>query len=216
MNKTGTAVLFGGLFGILGCTIGYFIAKKRYLTLADKEIASIKAHQVDHDRYLLNLYGVKLPNKETTENKKAENDKKMAEYNKKDIENTQKLVDYTKPYAPSEEIYNAPIKSHIYLISDESFEESLNNYETLYYYNRDGVVSDNDDNCVNNFVGLIGPSELWLDKLISNGRAVYIRNDNLEMDYELLFKDESWDSVATPTQKAALFYEVDSDLHDKP
>lgn len=28
MNKTGTAVLFGGLFGILGCTIGYFIAKK--------------------------------------------------------------------------------------------------------------------------------------------------------------------------------------------
>lgn len=207
MKKSIIFIISGGLFGTLGGFIGYFISKKKYLAIADKEIASMKSVQKQHDQNILKLYGIK-PKIE-----KEEKPKQKPATPEKPINKKAKIVDYTSQYAPPEEekvISVTKIKNGIILIDETTFAESDYNYQSLQYYAEDRVVADMDDNCILQYLNLIGPADLWEKELRLDGRAVYIRNENSEMDYELLYKDDKWSDIATPNQKSAALLELDS------
>lgn len=220
MKNISITILFSSLFGIAGGFLGYFISKKKYLTLADKEIESMKKHQKEHDEYILKLYGINdkvqdKPTKETSKllegkgkPKKLQGEKPElsdAELQKKVIKNTKTIVDYTKPYAPTSENLD------IHIISDQLFDESTYNYQSVQFYAGDSIIADMDDNCIKNYAELIGPVNVWINELTGNGHAVYVRNENTEMDYEILYNEDKWENVASPSQKAAMFIELNSD-----
>jgi len=210
MNKGIIFIISGSLFGALGGFIGYFISKKKYLALADKEIASMKSMQKQHDENILKLHGIKVQ----TIKKEEKSETKTPKQAKK---NKNTYTDYTHEYAPKDKeprIYAS--RSGITLIDETTFAESDNNYQSLQYYSEDKVVADMDDNCISQYLNLIGPAELWETALKLDGRAVYIRNENSEMDYEILYKDDKWSDVATPTQKSAALTELDSKQDEDP
>ena len=125
---------------------------------------------------------------------------------------TKKYVDYTHEYAPGEHSRESPVRSTsgVYLISETAFAESEYNYQSLQYYDEDKVVADMDDNYIANYLKLIGPAELWEKELKLDGKAIYIRNDNTEMDYEILYENDRWSDIASPSQKSAALIELDS------
>lgn len=213
MKKSIIFIIFGSLFSALGGFVGYFISKKKYLAIADKEIASMKSVQKQHDENLLKLYGVKP---EIKKKSKPEPRTELTQEAKKPLAPNkikQKYVDYTHEYAPNNGEKNPSAfekKTGIILISESTFAESDFNYQSLQYYDQDKVVADMDDNCILQYLDLIGPSELWEKELKLDGQAVYIRNENSEMDYELLYKNDKWSDAATPTQKSAALLELNS------
>lgn len=211
MNKGVIFIISATLFGAAGTVAGYLIAKKKYLAVADREIESMKSVQKQHDENILKLYGIKQePIKKETKTEKPKTKPVDSVLSPK--KNNQKYVDYTHEYAPGEHSRESPVRSTsgVYLISETAFAESEYNYQSLQYYDEDKVVADMDDNYIANYLKLIGPAELWEKELKLDGKAIYIRNDNTEMDYEILYENDRWSDIASPSQKSAALIELDS------
>ena len=210
MKKGIIFILSGGLFGFLGSLIGYRVAKKKYLLMADMEIESMKANQPKHDESLLKLYGI------TPEKRKELDAKKPKEKKPVDIisKEHQTHVDYAKPYAPTVENPKNPVVkpgSEVCLITEQEFEDSEYTPQSLYYYAKDRVIADVDGNAIANYKELIGPEELWKKDVCGGAYAAYVKNNTSEIDYEVLYRDEKWENIASPTQKSARFTELNSE-----
>ena len=85
-----------------------------------------------------------------------------------------------------------------YLISDDTYVDTNLTYskETLHYYNGDGVIADEDLEAIIDPESIVGDhipeyfenvrrSEHFID-------AIYIRNDNLSRDFEIIYHDDSF------------------------
>lgn len=206
MNTKVAVTLSSLVFGGIGFGVGYFISKRRYLMLADNEINSIKASQKSHDEWIKKFYGIgdqKVEAEKIKENPIKINNPTISTITPATIgpeedrlEEEKKYRDITKPYVPNK---NIP-----YLISSMEFNESSNPMRSLYYY-EDGYVTDIDSNVINNYAELIGPINLWIDNFTKKGKTIiYIRNDETEMDYEVIKCSECWMDIASPTQKALM------------
>lgn len=223
-------LICGGAAGIAG---GYFYSKKKYIDLADKEVASIKAMQKEHDEWLLKHHGL-------SNNDKSEDNNKSTRPNQKPSTKTtitpntvkpsvdrliveeaanDKMVNYQK--IASEYLNNGSSKEEnqpvipvadIVILSDQEFGESDNSYQTLHYY-EDGIITDVDDNPVSNYKKLVGPMTLWYDKF-DNYNAVYVRNTSLGVDYEILKCNQRWNDIASPAQKASVLNTVGEEDDD--
>lgn len=215
MKKSLVVILTTLVTGPLGGYIGYTVAKKRYIGLADKEVASIKAMQQKHDEELIKQLKIEdqkpNPKVEVTPKEKP---KPVTRIEKKQYSKIIKKEGYAgkEPQEPEnpiiafdgtgKEVHD--INNDIYLITDHEFNESQRSFELLYYYQRDGVIADTDNNRVNNYKELIGSDSIWLDEFDEEGKeTVHVRNDKTEIDYEIILCHEAWMDVATPAQKAA-------------
>lgn len=214
MKKIFSFVLTAGLFGFLGSLAGYKIAKKKYLELADKEVESIKSTQKKHDENLLNLYGITPEIKAKIDSNSKRKEKK--EPNKVDEKEHKTVVDYAKKYSPTVENPINPVimpTKELVLISEQEFAESDYKTESVYYY-EDGVIADVDGNIIKNYKELIGPEKLWRKYLNGENNAVYVRNDNDRMVYEILYSEQKWEDIATPGQKSERLMELDSESNE--
>ena len=214
MKKVVLFILTGGLFGFLGGLVGYQVAKKKYLLVADKEVDSIKATQKKHDENLLTLYGITPDIREKMDTKSKRKDK--SESIKVDEKEHKTVVDYSKPYSPTVENPKNPVltpSKELVLISEQEFAESDYNCETVYYH-MDDVVADSDGNIVKNYKEMIGPDGLWKPNLNSENSAVYVRNDKTKTVYEILYSEQKWEDIATPGQKSTRLDELDSESNE--
>lgn len=206
MKNVTVAILFSTLFGAIGGVAGYYIGKTKYLKVADKEIESMKIAQKSHDEFLKSTYGIKTTSKDLPK-------QEIPQPAPEQKQNTKTHVDYAKLYAPDQ---NSPKRDPgVYLISDQEFDESENSYQSLLFYAGDNTIADTDDNCIPNYAKLIGSIDTWMHELLSNGRAIYIRNDATGIDYEVVCKEDKWSNVASPSQKAAVFAEVGDNTDDE-
>lgn len=216
MNKFVIFALTATSFGGAGIALGYFLAKKKYTEIADREIESVKASCKDHDEWLLDFYGVKRnPNAEaaaknatvTPSTVKPGVDRLDKEENQAaDYVNYSKLAEmYSKGEEESQQTTSN--NEDIYLISPREFNESDYSYTSLRYYSEDGIITDTEDNPISTFSKLIGDTVLW-EKAVLNNDIAYVRNRSMKMDYEIVRCVERWDSVATAAQKASVINSV--------
>lgn len=167
MNKFSGVIIFGA-GAVLGGVVMWQYAKRKYKQISDEEIASVKE-----------VFGRRA------QQLRAENIKKADEHR-----------NYTTNLRhapnPGKEDPSAKLP---YIIPPEDFGE-LDEYRqiSLIYYS-DGVLTDENNNIVDDSEELVGP-----DALTSFGEyeydAVYIRNETKESDYEILRDNRRYSEIA--------------------
>ena len=78
-----------------------------------------------------------------------------------------------------------------YSISPSQFGEGEYETETLYYFEGDGVLADDQYNAIENVGGLVGEGFADLFGVYEED-TVYVRNDRLQIDYEILLDGRSF------------------------
>ena len=181
MSKLKGIVIF--TLGVLtGSLITRHVIKDKYRKLADEEITSVKEMLV------------KRLNSDIKEKAALARDKPgVMEYaamiNKKGYTN------YNKPEEQSSEVLSTDrYLTTPYVISPEAFGEE-EDYETISFtYYADSVLTDGNDEVVHDVDGVIG-----YEALESFGEyeddSVFVRDDRLKCDYEILLDKRSYSDV---------------------
>jgi hypothetical protein len=87
----------------------------------------------------------------------------------------------------------------IYEISDEDYSETHNEYDkiSLYYHRFDGILCDEQEELVDD-IGRTISVEIE-EGLFNRNGAVYVRNDNIAADYEIVIMNSSYSEHHTDT-----------------
>lgn len=176
-----------------GAVIGYLFAKNKYQALADKEIESVKKVYEDHFKP---KSGNNNDNEKPVGNPVVEPVKKVDE-----------KTDYTDMYKGgnvNEELppdilkgKDAPKRATVttgkkppYVINGLQFGEFENySVETLFYY-ADKVLADKDGNIIKNIDEVVGKDAL--KHFVGDCDAVYVRDDENTVDYEILLSENNY------------------------
>lgn len=92
---------------------------------------------------------------------------------------------------------NGDINPYPYVISTQAFSFECEDHEKeiLYYYAQDGVLCDDNQDLVGNWTELVGNVDSYFGKDASEEHAVYVRNERMETDYEIIFLDKKYSVV---------------------
>ena len=206
MNKSPLFLFLGAAVGfVAGYIVSAKITKKKYETLADKEVESVKEALKKH-------YESKESTPEKEENKvddtPLDSDQPSDEPVKhlkntiKDLKIQQReekeYIDYSKQYRSSdvdakivkkEEPEFGNLKP--YVISPQDFSASTYRTETLYYY-EDKVLADSDGERIDKPTKLVGPEALNSFGKYNQDDCVYVRDDELAIDYEIILIHDNY------------------------
>lgn len=170
MNKNKTLYAAMYLLGLIsGCLIAYDRTKHRYEQILQDEIAQVKAHYAQYKEAVL---------EETEDTPEDTAATPLKETDEAELKRQLHQLQYNNP--PPEQD-----KEHPYVITPDEFGE-LEDYETttLTYYS-DGVLTDDMDQVVENIADTVGNDAVTCFGQYEDD-AVYIRNDQRKMDYEIL------------------------------
>ena len=182
MTSTYNKILIFAFGAALGSVITWRLLDSKYKQMAQDEINEVR------DIYLSKEKELKYENK-PTEDAKIEHNEKDSSTKK---EYTTMLTDLKYKGASKDtnteeehDMTNEP-----YVISPEEFGEKDYDTVSLTYYS-DGVLEDDFGNIIENIEGTIG-----IDSLNTFGEyeddSVFVRNDDLETDYEILLDVRSY------------------------
>lgn len=207
------SLLTGGGIGYL---VGNKVATKKYKDLADKEVESVKASlKAYYEEKMQNGTTIKKGSEAVNDKKDDKPKKKNPLMDKDSIdydmlkEEKHEYMKYVKPYIsennvkegePEDTVGINPLKP--YLISSEEYSESDYNAQTLHWY-RDGVLCDDEYNVIKDIHGTVGDEALNSFGLYQED-AVYVRNDQHKIDYEILLEDDDYSRVA-PKETLGVF-----------
>jgi len=188
--------LFNGVLLLLGTLSGFYLgwisAKRKYENLANDEVDSVK-------KSLKNYY----------ESESYQELRAIELQKEKDPQATPEekaaYIDYSKPYQGTDkpldvvkvEISEKEYKDERspYTISPEEFKDSTYETKTLMYY-ADKVLADDDYNILDDIRGCIGEDALGEFGKYEDD-AVYVRNDQQGIDYEILLDERSYYKITT-------------------
>lgn len=156
----------------IGSVVTWKLVKTKYEQIAQEEIDSVKE-----------VFSRKYEQKETTENTDDKKEDDFSNY-EKIIKNAGYTSDSKKE--EDEDMDDAP-----YVISPEEFDE-LDDYdaESLTLY-ADGVLTDDFDNVIEDVDSMVGEENL--DRFGEfEDDSVFVRNDRLKCDYEILRVNENY------------------------
>lgn len=184
------SIKFGACFLLgagAGFAAGWLYFKKKYELKADEEIEEMRVYFKSKEDCAANLI-----NKPTARDEARQLETSIEERIKdgpldigwkKPSEEPEDLPEYGKMFK-NKELYRAP-----YVISPEEFYDE-ENYEkiTLTYFGIDRILAD-DENCmVEDIESAVGND--WEDRIGEYVQsAVYVRNDERQCDYEILYVD---------------------------
>lgn len=207
MNKTVACIITAILFGGAGGAAGYFIARKKYCSLADKEVKSIMDRWEEHDKKLLKDNGIDVDDKPKAKHSNSPivitptNVKPGEDRLEKEKEYQNALCDYantgTKQKVKKVNM-KSPVTTNVKLLSENDFLE-LDCMKVSVNYYQDGVVADEDCNRINNYGELIGSESLWLN-LLKKQESVWIFNIDTKIAYEVTLFHRNWEEDATEEQ----------------
>jgi len=211
MKKLIIFLIGSSIAGVAGYKIGYAVSKKKYETLADDEVESVKQSLKNHyeTKYILTPKLVGTKGEQTT--KKPENVLPKASIEK--IVDVKKLpekdlIDYGKQYRTEttpERIPGNPgagfkhlKKEEVdttkpYIITSEDFQDSEYECVTLFYF-EDKVLTDDDYNQITN-VGIVGGYSILDQMGIYDSDCLYVRDDKNGIDYEILLEERVYSKI---------------------
>lgn len=166
-----------------GSLVTWKIVEKKYKDLADEEIASVT------ERYKSRYKEIET---EVTQVVKENNDKEVEAYRNilKDM-NYKPDNDYTN-YGVSSDIASLPS-----IISPEEFGELTGYDSKSWTCYADNIVTDEDDEIVNNPEDIIGDALDHIGEYADD--AVYVRNFDIKCDYEILKHEKTYDEIFKDT-----------------
>lgn len=223
MNKALYVILSGLVFGPSGYFLGKYLTKKKLENKMNEEISHIrdiysnpksqtplkmeekKPEQpqvipVNPNDRILVTPGITKDGERLEEEKKFVDYQKFGElkkpYDTVDKDNVKKEVSSTKKGKKK-------ANSNVKLLSEDEFSESDNPCTTIMYYQKDNILTDVDNNPIDNPINIIGNLDLVVEFANVSGVLLYTRNDEFNVDYEIeLVSDKSWYDIASPSQKA--------------
>lgn len=188
--------LLGAAGGAVG---GYYYSKNKFLTIADKEIESVRK-----------VYEKHFENNNTNESTQLK-EEKNTQIGIKNNPQEKDYNNYVEMYGGSDDkkANVTPTRSiaapkgastvkktknnNIYVISPEQYRDSEYDAESLIYYS-DKVLTDSDGNVIHDINSLVGP-----EALSTFGRyeddVVYVRDDDKRVDYEIIWDARKYSSV---------------------
>lgn len=213
MNKTVVAIVSLIFGGVIGGLVGYKVTKKKYEKLADREVESVS-------KALKEFYETPKQDLEKPE-VKVEKIKKPVK-----LGPDNEYIDYTKPYKSTndkpkvkvEEIKktaNIQISDNkAYFISTDEWAESNAELQTIILYS-DNILADDSNNLLKNYKNYLGDNniiEIIRRKMINEVvDCVYIRNERLGIDYEIMSDERRYRDVAP----AQYVQQTDTDYDDE-
>lgn len=165
----------------MGSAVAWKLSKDYYEKIAQEEIDSVKEELID---------------------KKIEPKEKETDITEQDKENYEKVLNqtnysgYFKSSAPEpeEETNKIAPAERPYIISPDEYGEFEDYDQISFYYYADKVVADELDNIVEDVDDIIG-----LESLTHFGEyeddSVFVRNDRLKADYEILLDHRNYSDV---------------------
>lgn len=181
---------------------GYFLARKKYITIADREVEAVKKSLTEYYETDI-VSGGEICHAE----KKAEPTEAPTAKSSIDAKNSfvteDKYNDYSKQYrtASVEQKINAKEeatkkKKHNepYIISMSEYENSDFAAKTLYFYAKDSILTDSDGRQIDNPEDLVGLAAL---SAADNTDSVYVRNEKLAVDFEVIIETGSFYNVGS-------------------
>lgn len=181
MSKNNSILSF-----IIGAAVGsavtWFISKQEYEKRINEEISELRNKSPK-------TRGTKAQN--DNDDEKTEPDRCASDDTDDDIMAQAKKIAQDNKYVnyatavPDKEAGNKQLADKPYTILPEEFGE-LDDYEkiSLSYY-ADGIVADEDDEVIDDIAGTIGEESLRMFGQYEDD-SVYVRNDALKYDYEIL------------------------------
>ena len=166
-----------------GFAMGYSLSKKKYLSKADEEIKSVREMFDKHIAPPEKPAEPQSPESPEVEHEPIEQPSIMENERKE-------YVAYSKMYDGGEQSAAPAPKKKPYEIPATEFGEKVG-YETvsLVYY-ADKVLADDDENVLTNLKNYGGAA--LLGKLSPENDAVYVRDDSIRTDYEILYSERSY------------------------
>lgn len=188
MNKTGLVMFLAG--ATVGSVATWLCLKRYYERIVQEEIDSVKAAFVERKPAIINI---------------AKNEKQEEKWQKVDISNLKPdLVNYKAKlqeegytnYTEHSKKNTEEKRDEPYVISPDDYGEDDNYTQiSLVYYAGDGVLSDDEDEVVEDIEGTVG--EDFAEHFGEyEDDSVFIRNDRLRCDYEILRDNRSFSDVA--------------------
>lgn len=175
-----------------GSAATWLYAKKYYERIAQEEIDSVKAVFSEHkpDTVVKNN-NVQEENQHKADIAKLKPD--LVNYAAKLQE--EGYTNYTKHSEKIIEEKDVPMPNKPYIISPEEFGESGNYTQISLTYYSDGVLADDEDEIIEDIDDTVG--EDFADHFGDyEDDSVFVRNDRLRCDYEILKNNRSYHDVA--------------------
>lgn len=190
-------IIKAGIFAA-GLGIGFFAGKKfyqeKYRKMADEDIASVNEMTTrrinDMKKAIMDL---DADEEENVENSTTED---IEDISDEELKTNERIVmQYNKAVKKEgevESIRQKPTKAMIYVISEEEYmEEGDYDKVSLEYFEGDKTLVDDRDIPVDDPDAIIGEGTLD-DFVISDDAEMYVRNDNISIDYELTKSEGSY------------------------
>ena len=188
-----------------GVGTGFYLGKRKYEGIADKEVESVKRYF--EERYV--KHDIATTKKVTKALKDIPKVDPAADNRltvKKDIKD---YKDYSKPYQAEGSVERIPgasmgnVEKELteeerhdsdgpYIIAADEFNESSYEAQTLFFY-VDRVLADDAYNIVDDIAGTVGVEAL---ASFGDSDCVYVRNDELGIDYEILIDERYFGKIA--------------------
>lgn len=193
MAKASGIIIF--IAGVaIGSAATWAITKKRYEQLAQEEIDSVKEAYANRG-YRASNPGIVDETDGATAKTLSDKPAMMDYYNEKMRE--EGYTNYSNAKSEKEEEENVKKSEEtIYPITSDSFGE-LDEYDTISLTRySDGVIADEYDEPVVNSENVVG---VITDEMFAESDEIYIRNDEMKADYEILRENSAF--YNNPTKK---------------
>ena len=185
MNESIKKVIIFGVGVATGVATSYFILKNKYEEMYQEEIAEYKQRHKDNETDAVAKYYNDLSKKYGDPNSTESTTENLDESEPEDDE-SEDFVNFQMEKEPKEE----KVMKKPYEITEDEFGEKYEETETLTLYS-DGVLVNSSGEILDHDEAerLVGKDAEDLIDLFTDSDSIFIRNDILKTDYEIL-RDE--------------------------
>lgn len=191
MNAKNALLFVAGV--VVGGTSGYFVTKKAL----EMKFEADMSEQIQEVKDYYKLLRKEAPF-DTPEATQAVNYKELIESYQNgtiEVESEESQVSYAEVVEPEGPVRNPELP---YVISVEEFMEERDEFEknTVTYFDGDDVLCDEREAVIPDVENTVGTDSLTKFGVDSNdSKVVYVRNEKLAIDYEIILDDRSYSDV---------------------
>jgi hypothetical protein len=183
MNNKGLVLFLMG--GVMGCAAMYLYMTRK------------------HEEGLLDLEDIRMGTSEDVESERRPYESPECKDEETSIPVPEKILVMrdqtykkivTKYNKGSDVIMSKHVVNKPHVIDIEEFSEGMPEYDkcTIWWYQGDGILADENEEIIENLEPVIGSVNLVAGNTEGDNNVIYVRNDSLEIDYEVICTNDNY------------------------